>query len=355
MRSFMVRLGALAALVFSLLSFPAFAASLAFDPIAAFSFAALLSSVGAYAVPILMSIATSHEVWASLALIATFLIARSSTARMSKIRSAVVWAFNIVEDLKAQGLLPPSADKAEVALKQLDTMLTTQGVTLSDAEKELAKSIWSAMHGADTKAAEHASQILIAMPHPDPISPAPAAPPSPPLTTTKTPEPTMGSVLSEIGKAAAAAILLFAIGVSGCAYFSKTTLHDLELNCGEPALAAAAAILLPDVLEAAKGNSPNWKADWAKIEARGEDAALCAAAIGVKDFDPSGATARSASDAGTSSSADGGPVPEVALSPAHPGTFAHIRATPQTANLQIAENLRAYLATHNKRPIVPRG
>lgn len=69
------------------------------------------------------------------------------TAREAKVNAAIEDAFHIVEDLKAKGALPKGADKAVVALEQLDSIVTNQKITLTDAEIANAKLAWSAMHG----------------------------------------------------------------------------------------------------------------------------------------------------------------------------------------------------------------
>lgn len=141
-----------------------------------------------------------------------------------------------------------------------------------------------------------------------------------------------------------ALVSLFAFivaGCSGCALFNSTIVKDLEVDCSEPALEAAASVLLPDVLAWAEGTSVNWLAALTSLEAPGEAAVLCAAATGVKDLDPAGATAPAAADAG----------PVTAATPSSAALT--MRSTkPLTKNLVIAANLRSYLAAHGKRPLL---
>lgn len=71
-------------------------------------------------------------------------------ARASKVQAAIAAAFHIVEDIKDS--LPDKAQKPVVALEKLEQIVSTQGLTLTDAEKDLAKAMWSAMHGQQKQA-----------------------------------------------------------------------------------------------------------------------------------------------------------------------------------------------------------
>lgn len=91
-------------------------------------------------------------------------LSAKNLARLAAVQKAVSSAFNIVEDMKAQGTLPAGAAKAEVALAQMTKILDAQNVTATDAEVLLAKAAWSAAHGAQTAPVG----VVTAVPPPSP-------------------------------------------------------------------------------------------------------------------------------------------------------------------------------------------
>jgi hypothetical protein len=143
MRSFLsMRFGAF-------LSFIAFAvacAEPAFADTGGSASTAILSAIGLA----LLGVVTSPNFWAALVAVVVLLVARKNPARAAAIEKGIVWAFNSVEDMKQMGTLGVGADKIELALRELNTILSTQGITVTDAEKLLAKKVWAAMHGASS-------------------------------------------------------------------------------------------------------------------------------------------------------------------------------------------------------------
>lgn len=97
--------------------------------------------------PALLRIAIDPMIWAVLLFIAFLVFAKGKADREAKVRWAINAAYAMVEDLKATGKLPTSVSKPVVALEKLKALLDQQGVSLTDAELELAKMTWSAIHG----------------------------------------------------------------------------------------------------------------------------------------------------------------------------------------------------------------
>ena len=138
-----------------------------------------------------------------------------------------------------------------------------------------------------------------------------------------------------------ALVLFFAFIFSGCALFKTSILKDLEVDCGEPALVAATAVIFPDVLAWAEGQQVNWLAGLSGLEVTGKSAVLCAAATALQDLDPNGVTLPATPDAG----------PTTVTTPT--AAALAVRSTqPLSKNLVLAQNLRTYLAAHAERPVV---
>jgi hypothetical protein len=71
------------------------------------------------------------------------------TARQELVEVLTKRAFNCVEDLKAQGKLPPGTDKPVLALEFLAKQLSAHGLTLTTGIEDLARAIWSSMHAPE--------------------------------------------------------------------------------------------------------------------------------------------------------------------------------------------------------------
>jgi hypothetical protein len=100
--------------------------------------------------PALLRIALDPTFISVALAIVVILVKRASAVRGAQIEAAVSAAFHIVEDLKKTGVLPAGAAKPVLALEKLQEITSNQKITLTDAEIELAKAAWSAMHGAQT-------------------------------------------------------------------------------------------------------------------------------------------------------------------------------------------------------------
>lgn len=83
------------------------------------------------------------------------------TARAQLVEDLSKRAFNIVEDLKAQGRLPPGAAKPVIALEQLAKMLNAHGLTLTSGIEDLARAIWSSMHAPDNAGPASTTEIAV--------------------------------------------------------------------------------------------------------------------------------------------------------------------------------------------------
>jgi hypothetical protein len=73
------------------------------------------------------------------------------TARQALVETLTKRAFNCVEDLKAQGKLPPGTDKPVLALEFLAKQLSAHGLTLTTGIEDLARAIWSSMHAPESE------------------------------------------------------------------------------------------------------------------------------------------------------------------------------------------------------------
>jgi hypothetical protein len=112
----------------------------------------IVAAAAATVLPVLLSFALNPATWGVVAGLIYILTIRGH-AMQAKVDQAISAAFYVVEDLKQQGKLPGYADKPRVALEKLKEILDTQGITWKDEIGELAKVLWSSMHGASNHAA----------------------------------------------------------------------------------------------------------------------------------------------------------------------------------------------------------
>ena len=151
--------------------------------------------------------------------------------------------------------------------------------------------------------------------------------------------------------APAAALLVAAIGLgSGCAYFKKSTVSDLE-HCATAAAAAEAQAILPAVVGVLEGGAADWEAQLAKLESVAGSAVLCAVQVAVNDFSFQGWPAP---DAGPADPApDAGPVAVASTAKDEPMVFGKARdsseaPSPTAKTLSDAAKARGKAYLHRK-------
>ena len=83
------------------------------------------------------------------------------TARAELVETLAKRTFNVVEDLKATGRLPPGTDKPVKALEILVPLLQAHGITMTSGIEDLARAIWGSMHAPDNAGPASTTEVKV--------------------------------------------------------------------------------------------------------------------------------------------------------------------------------------------------